>query len=122
MNDNITISFIGPRASGKIFDRKEKNFLSIGAALGYLGYRNNSNVVTEYIKITGASLGAAFDVGYDWQVARKFYLGAQASIVSGVLSKLTTERNGVRSTQKLENDQKENLGRMNLSAGARFVL
>lgn len=122
MNDDIIISFIGPRASGRLFDKKEKNFLSMGIALGYLGYKNNSKVVTENIKITGASLGAAFDMGYNWQVARRFHLGAQASVVSGVLSKLTTETNGVKKTEKLEKDQKENLGRINFSAGARFIL
>jgi len=122
MNDDITISFIGPRASGRLFDKKEKNFLSMGIALGYLGYKNNSKVVTENIKITGASLGAAFDMGYNWKVARRFHLGAQASVVSGVLSKLTTEINGVKKTEKLEKDQKENLGRINFSAGARFML
>ncbi|MEO6175774.1 MAG: hypothetical protein ABIP27_11550 [Flavobacterium circumlabens] len=120
-SDDITISFIGPSfilTEGKNARVGEAN---LELAIGYMSYRNNSTIIGSPLKITGSNLGMIAGMGYHFRITPHFLLGAQANFVGGVLRKLKYEYpNGITETIKLEDEEVENLWRIDLAVGAKF--
>lgn len=120
-SDDITISFIGPSfilTEGKNARVGEAN---LELAIGYMAYRNNSTIIGSPLKITGSNLGMIAGMGYHFRITPHFLLGAQANFVGGVLRKLKYEYpNGSTETIKLDDEEIENLWRIDLAVGAKF--
>lgn len=117
--DDIKIDFIGLSTASRYISVSGKHILLFTAAFGYMGYKNDA-VVFDKFQITGSTFGSAVDIGYDYQIVKNIYLGAQASFIGGVLNTQTSNINGTETTVKLPDDQKEGLSRLDLSAGIRF--
>ncbi|MBC9909970.1 outer membrane beta-barrel protein [Chitinophaga varians] len=123
VSDNIGISFYGATFCGRVYTKKDYSqaFL-IGAALGYMRYRDNGGVSAYPVTIRGGALGTGLDVGYDIRIARKLYAGAQFSYLAGTLGRITIEQPNMTVRRELKDDQKENLAHLSLSVGLRFHL
>jgi hypothetical protein len=120
-SDDITISFIGP----SFILTEDKNArvgeANLELAIGYMSYRNNSTIIGSPLKITGSNLGMIAGMGYHFRITPHFLLGAQANFVGGVLRKLKYEYpNGSTETIKLDDEEIENLWRIDLAVGAKF--
>lgn len=121
MSDDIAINFIGPTFNTRYLDITRKNFFHFGVGLGYMGYRNNSMLLNEKLKITSGTLGLSWDMGYDMALSNNTALGLQLSLMAGTLSKLQVQRGFSTSTITLEKDNMESLARIDLSVGLRFM-
>ncbi|MCJ0741641.1 hypothetical protein [Pedobacter montanisoli] len=120
VEDHLTYTFVGPSLLGKYSTVNDRHSFLFGVALGYLDYNNKVNSVGRLATITGGTFGSAVDVGYDLKVAKSIAIGAQLSLVGGVLSKINVDNGTTVVTKNLEQDQKENMGRIDFSLGARF--
>ncbi|WP_162795913.1 hypothetical protein [Pedobacter nanyangensis] len=120
ISDHLTTTFVGPSFSAKKSSASNVHTFVFGLGMGYLGHRDNSSIGNIPVKLTGSTFGAAIDAAYDVKVTKYLALGAQLSMVGGSLSKITVEGMGVSEVRKLEDNQRENLSRLDVSLGARF--
>ena len=119
ISDNISISFVGPSYVSKFTFANPDHVVFGGMSLGYLGYRDDAVLANRTIEITGATFGAAVDLGYDYAISKYITVGAQASVTGGALNKLTVVENNHEITLELDEQSRENLSRLDLSAGVR---
>ncbi|SOD19862.1 outer membrane beta-barrel protein [Pedobacter xixiisoli] len=111
-------SFIGPSFATKYDSPNSKHVFLFNVAIGYMAYLSDTDAMR--VKTTGGTVGSAIDAGYDYRIIKHFALGAQVSLVGGVLSKLTYERGNMSVTETLPDGQKESMTRLDFSLGARF--
>jgi len=119
MSDDLTISFIGPLYSSRLFDKAGKNAFIFNFAIGYMKYDNDKVIINNY-KMTGETFGMVLDVGYDIQLSDDFSLGFQISYTMGALSKYDIFDGSTTKTIKLESGNYESLHRIDFSIGIRF--
>ena len=120
VEDNISTTFIAPSFTGKLVSPSNNHTIIFGVALGYLNYINNGRNGNAVLKLNGATLGSALDAGYDLKLFKNFAIGAQASIISGVLTSYTVSSGSMSKKVELSENERENLSRLDLSLGARF--
>ncbi|MCU7615289.1 hypothetical protein N0B16_12645 [Chryseobacterium sp. GMJ5] len=108
--DNIT--FFGPGFLISNYNEPSRHKLFLDLALGVITYTTK----TGSVKGTGSNLGAEIDFAYQYQISRNFLIGPKLGLTGGTLSKM--KYNGV--TYNFDEDQKEGLSRVSLSAAATF--
>lgn len=120
-SDDITITFIGPSF---ILTDGMKSKIGEGnmeVALGFMSYQNNSIIINSPLKITGSNLGMIGGFGYHFRLTPNILVGPQLNFIGGTLKKLKLKyENGTTETVKLQDDQLENLWRIDLAIGAKF--
>jgi hypothetical protein len=120
-SDKISINFIGPSFSTRLFDTNKKSCFIMNFGFGYMGY-NDQNIQSNQTKTyKGNTVGLCMDIGYDFGISKKFAIGFQFSIFTGTLTsyKYSDGTNSVNI--KLDKDQYENLSKIALSVGIRFM-
>lgn len=122
ISDDITINFIGPSYVSKYATRNPDHTFFGGISLGYLGYSDKAVLVDQDFKITGATFGAALDFGYDYAVSKYITLGAQASLTGGSLGQVKVDYGYTTETLTLEEEQRENLSRLDIGVGLRMKI
>lgn len=120
MSDNIRISFIGPFFSTRFLNKDKTNALLMNVALGYMRYKNNFTLIDPY-KLTGSTMGMAFDIGYDFKFSSNLILGVQLSAISGVLTGYKLYDGSTTQNIELQKENYEGLNRLELSLGLRFM-
>ncbi len=121
MKDDISVNYIAPSFVSRGINKKGNAELLMSLSLGYVNYQNNALLI-DPVKITGSTLGGAFDFGYAVKLSKKLSLGLQASYFAGKLTKITYTRGATQEIRKLENDEAESLNRIDISAGLRLGL
>nr|WP_319401432.1 hypothetical protein [uncultured Carboxylicivirga sp.] len=119
MSDDIDIFFIGPSFNTRLYDKNKRNAFLMSMAIGYMDYTDNGRLVNS-VKISGSTLGMSFDMGYDVYLSDNFSLGFQLSFLAGTLTKIEQFDGISTTTVKLEENQYENLARIDFSVGLRF--
>ena len=119
MSDDLTITYIGPAFSTRILNHDKSNAFFMNVSLGYMGYSNNKVLIDNY-KMTGSTLGLAFDLGYDIGLSKNISVGFQISMISGTLFNYNWNDGTTKQTIKLEKDEYESLNRIDFSVGLRF--
>lgn len=119
LSDDIKISFIGPSFSSRTQSYDKNHVLLTNIALGYLSYKNDA-VLIDDIEIKGSTVGIVADLGYDGKIADNLFLGAQISFLVGALSEYDVSNGLTQRTVSLDDDDKDNLSRLDLSVGIRF--
>ena len=122
ISDDVAINFVGPSYVSKYSTRNPDHTFFGGLSLGYLGYSDKAVLVDQSLKITGATFGAALDLGYDYAISKYITLGAQASLTGGSLSKVTVDYGYTTETRTLEEEQRENLSRLDIGVGLRMKI
>jgi hypothetical protein len=120
MSDDISVNFIGPLLNTRLISKNKKNGLFLNFGLGYMGYKDESELVSENFTIKGSTLGLCWEVGYDIGLSDKMAIGFQLSLMQGVLSRLKVSDGQQTQTIELEKDEYENLSRIDISVGLRF--
>ena len=120
MKDNINISFIGPMVSSMVWSGNRKNALFFNLALGYLHYLDKGELIGYDVKMKGSTFGMVGDIGYQIGLSEALSLAFTCSYTIGTLSEMKVELGDASYTLKLEDDKKENLGRIDLSVGLVF--
>lgn len=108
--DNITFFGVSGLISNDNSSTRHKIFADL--ALGVISYTTK----TGDVKGTGSTFGAEIDFGYQYEISKNFLIGPKVGLSGGTLSKM--KYNGV--TYKFDDDQKEGLHRVSLSAAATF--
>ena len=116
ISDDITFTFIGV---SYIFDFRNPNskheFFS-EFAFGLLDYNNNSKVVNENYKITGATFGSFIGLGYNYRASKNFSIGPQVNFINGNLSGFdSVGPDGIKKTIKLPKGTFESLVRIDVT-------
>lgn len=119
LGDDLTISFIGPTFSTRLFNHDKSNAFLLNLSLGYMGYSNNKVIIDRY-KMTGSTVGLSFDIGYDIGLSENLSLGFQVSYLSGTLFKYELNDGITTKTIDLEEREYESLNRIDFSIGLRF--
>jgi hypothetical protein len=120
ISDDIHVTFIGPVFSTRLFNSKKTNCILLNLAVGYVEYKDKGVLASKNIEIEGSTVGACMDVGYDIGISKNWALGIQVSLMSGVISQVKYSDGRQTQTIKLDNNQRENLARIELSIGLRF--
>ncbi|WP_343694739.1 hypothetical protein [Flavobacterium sp.] len=120
-SDDITISFIGPSFILTEDEHARVGEANLEIAVGYMSYQDKAKAVGVPFKITGSNLGVVGGMGYHFRITPHFLVGPQVSFVGGVLKKLKYKyADGSTETVKLDDEEFENLWRIDLSVGAKF--
>ena len=119
MSDDLSISFIGPTFSARLYNHSKSKSFIIGLGIGYMGYVNNKIIVDNY-RMTGNAMGTSYDFGYDIELSKKLTLGIQLSIISGNLLQYKWDDGITVQTINLKQDEYESLSRIDLTVGLRF--
>ncbi len=120
MSDDVRITFVGPVLSARYLTNIKDAFL-MNITVGYLGYVNDAVLINRY-KITGNTVGFAFDIGYDFAVAERVNIGFQLSYLVGKLSEFIIDDGSNSQTIQLEDDNQESINRLDFSVGIRFLI
>lgn len=119
MSDDLTISFIGPAFSTRFLNHDKSNAFLMNMSLGYMGYSNDKVIVNDY-KMTGSTMGLAFDIGYDIGLSENLSLGLQISLISGLLFEYSWDDGIAKETIDLKEGEYESLHRIDFSIGLRY--
>lgn len=120
VTDDINIAFFGPMVSGMSYSGNRKNALFFNLALGYLHYLNKGELIGYDVRAKGSTFGLVGEIGYQIGLSETFSLAFTGSYTVGTLSKMKVGYGGAYETVKLEDDQKENLSRIELTVGLVF--
>lgn len=119
LSDDISVSFIGPSLSTRFIDYTNHNSIIMNIAIGYMGYVNNMELI-DPMKMTGNTLGLAFDFSYDLGISESLSLGFRLSLITGNLFEYDLHHGGNTATIELEEGEYEGLSRIDFSVGLRF--
>lgn len=106
------INFYGPALMISNFEEDTKHKMFIDMGLGVISYSTK----TANVKGTGSNLGAELNFAYQYQITKNIFIGPKLGLTAGTLTKMKI--NGV--TYDFDDDQKEGLHRVSLSAAATF--
>jgi len=112
VNTKDNINFFGPAFMYSNFNDEFKHKFYYDVALGAITYTTK----TGSVKGTGSNLGLEANFAYQYAVLDNFFIGPKIGLTAGTLSKMTINGRSF----KLEDDQKEGLTRLSLSAAATF--
>ncbi len=121
LKDDIRISFIGAQMLFRAPFKNQKAEVLFGVSIGYLGYRNEGELIDERITTTGSTLSLRLDAGLDIKVHDAIALGINLGFSTGTLSKLNVETDSGSYTFEAEAGEGESLLRLDLGGGIRFV-
>lgn len=119
MQDKVNIHYFAPEFYSRFPFAENKLVLLAGASIGYLRYVDNGMVV-DPITITGGTVGVGFDIGLDYMITPRFGVGANIGLIGGSLGSLKYNDGTGETEVNLEDSQRENLTRLDISAGVRW--
>ena len=121
LKERITFNYAGANYIVRIFNSKKKNCFLMTCGLGYLGYIDKVFFNDEEVgKITAATLGVNFGLGYDIGISKYFSIGFKASFMGGSFRNYKQTLAGVTTTETMPEKTSEGLGTIKLSVGLRF--
>ncbi len=112
----ITFFGIGYAIDNRSF--KSKFEASLEMALGYMGLEQLETILGQTATTTGATFGLTAGLGYKYRVLKNVAIGPQLNIIGGVIKELKIAYpNGSTETIKYNNNEGENLWRIDLNFG-----
>jgi len=103
-----------------MFILNKRNGLVMNFGVGYLGYFNAGMLIYPLL-LKGNTLGFSWDFAYDIRIAENLALGLQVSFVLGTLREYEITYLSRTETIELDKDNYDNISRIDLSLGLRFV-
>lgn len=102
----------------------KKDLFSIYSAFsaGLTLYRNESEVFSQAILITGKAPGLDGTFGLEYKITPLVSAGAEVSVFASKLRKIDITDGETEQTQELDKEHHENLSRIEVSLGLRFYL
>lgn len=95
---------------------KYYSLFSVGLAM----YRNETRIIYSPVLLTGNALGTNLETGIEYFFSEKIAAGLGLSYFQSTLGKVTVNDGNSIQKVKLEDKQREGLGRLNLSAGLKI--
>ncbi|HEV7382069.1 MAG TPA: outer membrane beta-barrel protein, partial [Dyadobacter sp.] len=115
--DNVTMHYVGASVLNRyILANPQKHFI-LGLNMGYQSYLDKAKVTGDNFNISGSTLGLGLEAGFEQELSAgtliHFGLGFKAS----TLTKIKVNQNA---PIKLDKENFENLGRLELTVGLKF--
>ena len=121
MKEKVRLLFIGPYYAMRFFNWNKTNYGLMKVGLGYLGYNNDIEVIFP-MTAKSATASALLEFGYDFKISETMALGVVFSYYTGVLMELEMQYpDGTSEVIELDKSSYENVGRINLGVGLRFM-
>ena len=119
MQDKINIHYFAPEFWTRYSFADDKLILLAGASIGYLRYIDNG-VLVDPLTITGSTVGVGFDIGLDYMITPHFGIGANLGLIGGSIGTMKYNDGTGEREVSLNDNQRENLTRLDVSAGIRW--
>lgn len=120
LEDSINIWFLGPMVSFPLTSPGRPHQLILNISLGYLRYHDSARLIDPYV-IKGWTIGQLVDWEYGWCLTDNFSLGGSISFMDGTLSTVhVTDSDGKTTKEKLDEEERDDLGMINVSIGFRY--
>jgi len=120
LRDNMAIHYAGPFFSARIYSVNKQNCFVMNFGAGLISYRNRGMVI-DPLTIEGSAFGISWDFAYDIGISKNLALGIQAGLVFGNLKQYEVSYRGQSESVTLSKGDYDNLSRLDLSMGLRFV-
>lgn len=121
LQDDVRITFIGPQMNWRLLSKNEKVEFLWGFSLGYLGFRQENEIIGLETIFTGSTLGTRLDLAVDFRVHPNIALGIGAGLGSGTIRKMNVQQGNTTTTIDFEPGEGEGLVRIDLGGGVRFI-
>lgn len=119
MQDKINVHYFAPEFYSRFPFADNKLVLLAGASIGYLRYVDNATLV-DPLTISGGTVGLGLDIGLDYMITPHFGIGANLGLIGGSISSLKYKDATGEREVNLDDNQRENLTRLDVSAGVRW--
>ena len=116
LNESVNISFFGPVYSGRFVSRDGKHLFVDNVGIGLLIYNDWASFNNETITVMGNTLGTTVDLNYSYFIKDNFSLGADISLTSGVIRKVTAKSGYNTATYALDENHFEGLVHLGICA------
>lgn len=119
ISNRISVQFVGPAFYYRQFNKKQTGAFHASTSIGYLYYHDDAVLFIPY-KQTAGTVGLVEKIGFDFKISKELSFGLQLSVLLGSVKKFKENVEGNTTTKTLDNNQREGLGRIDLSIGLRF--
>jgi hypothetical protein len=118
--DDITMHYIAASLLTRSVMKDERNSLTFGFNCGYQSYKDVATVQGSSLTLSGGTFGAGLELGFGHKVSTgsEFYLAF--GLQSGMLNQITIDDGYASETVKLEKEEREGLGRLEVTLGLKF--
>lgn len=120
IKDTYTIPAIGPVFTIRHPLANKKSDLFSKYSLGFMGYTNKGELNGNSYHIKAHTAYFSFEAGYDYWLSSNVGVGIKLSLIAGSFSKYTLVGDRSKKEFDLGKENKEGLGRLDLSVGIRF--
>ncbi|QRR00647.1 outer membrane beta-barrel protein [Dyadobacter sandarakinus] len=118
-DDRNKLNYIALSALNRVIARSGNEFL-FGANMGYQSYLDKLQSSGTALKISGGTVGFGLEIGYAIRLAQSAKLFFNLALMSATISKINVESDGRKETIKLDKNEMEGLGRLELTVGMHF--
>lgn len=115
LTENIKLLYFGPSYFSRYINPNGKTHWLYSMTAGYYTYDEDFEWLGETVDITGGTVGFGFSLGVDFLSSENLALGLQVSALMGWLNKFNVDGDEV------DLDESENLSRIDLTFGIRFL-
>lgn len=123
MSDDIVVNFIAPAFNFRYIFPNRKAALKTHYAIGYLSYTNNPLFNGRYPVITAQNFGVSLGADLVVPLGRRLAFSAGATLLGGNFGTIKVEYAGMTEIIKAnKRDERENVSRIDLSAGLHLRL
>lgn len=121
LKEKTMFNYAGANYIVRFFNSKKKNYFLMTFGLAYMGYVDKLIFNDyEFSKITAATLGVNFGIGYDIGLSENLGIGFKLSFMGGTFSNYKLTVGGITSNETMPEKTSEGLGTVKLSVGLRF--
>lgn len=116
LNESVNISFFGPVYSGRAVSSNGKHLFVDNVGAGLLLYNDRASFNGETVTIMGRTFGTTLDFNYSYFINGNLSLGADVSLTSGIIRRVTAKSGYNTVSYDLPENQFEGLVHLGISA------
>lgn len=120
-SDNVSIQFIGPSFVYQSPFENGKTSVLAGFAMGYQSYKNKARAYGEDFKLKGSATGWAVSLGLEQRLSEHLALNISGACYLGTSYKFRKKMAGQTETIKLSRENFEDLSRIEITLGLKFL-
>lgn len=119
--DNISIQFIGPSFIYQSPFENGKTSVLAGFAMGYQSYKNKARAYAEDFTLKGSATGWAVSLGLEQKLSDHLAINLSGACYLGTSYKFRKKMAGQTETIKLSRENFEDLSRIEITLGLKFL-
>ncbi|MBE9461088.1 outer membrane beta-barrel protein [Dyadobacter subterraneus] len=120
-SDDISIQFVGPSFIYQSPFENGKTSVLAGFAMGYQSYKNSARAYGEDFTLRGSATGWAMSLGLEQKLSEHFALNLTGACYLGTSYKFRKQMAGHTETIKLTRENFEDLSRIEITLGLKFL-